>query len=91
MARNARVYLRYARSWFEPAREGDQHELIAALVHMLLLPKLECHPDVAIEPLEQLCKQLEEFLEDDHDVIVELQALRDLASAANHGVLRGLR
>ncbi len=86
LARNARAYLAEAAAW--PGLGSDTGRLLGDLVHLLLLPRLDCSADAARQALQALTEVTRSWGNADLDR--ELIELRARADDARHGDFRGL-
>lgn len=86
LARNARAYLAEAAAW--PGLGSDTGRLLGDLVHLLLLPRLDCSADAARQALQALTEVTRSWGNADLDR--ELVELRARADDARHGDFRGL-
>ncbi len=85
--RLANAFLRWAQAYYDLSEDADV--VVAALVHMFLLPRLECRPADALEPLKKIADVLGTGRAT--DVTAEVEALLRIAEEGKVGVLRGLR
>ena len=86
---NARAYLRQAEGFFNDDEAEDRAELVASLVHLLLIPRIECEGKPALPSLKALRDAVSPKLPAAHDVLQQVDLLIKDAEAGRD--LRGLR
>jgi len=88
LIRSAEAYTKYASLWYSEDGPDDPSCLAADLVHMLLLPRLDCPADHARRAIADLSSLVESW--GDEDLERELTTLRERANDARYGDFRGL-
>ncbi|MFH1464771.1 MAG: hypothetical protein ABIO70_10330 [Pseudomonadota bacterium] len=88
LVRSAEVYLKYAAFWRTEDGPNDPSGLAADLIHLLLLPRLDCPADHARRALADLSSLVGSW--NDEDLERDLVFLRGRANDARYGDFRGL-